>query len=104
MRRRSPPAPAATDVSGWTAGRTATLQLTSGAGTITGNGTPTTLVGLPGGSIFTISSGNGGSVDGTVFTGVGNLLGRAGADVFNLTSAGSLSWRPRRRQPVPPTR
>ena len=73
------------NVSGWNLGRTASINVTAGAYTVTGNGVNTTLIGSNTASMFTISGSNSGVVNGTTnFSAVGNLTGGTGPDIFIL--------------------
>jgi filamentous hemagglutinin family protein len=75
------------NVSGWNGGRTASINVSTGADTITGNGANTTLIGPNTGSTFTLNGPNSGGVNGTtIFSAVGNLSGGTGPDLFTLDS------------------
>ena len=75
--------------SGWTGALT--LPLTAGTDVLTGNGVNTTLVAPAAGATISITSADAGNSGSTNFTQVGNLRGGAGADVFSIASAGTLT-------------
>ena len=81
--------------SGWTGGRTLTVQTTSGNDTVTGNGVDTTLVGTASASAFNVTGADSGTltdgVNTTNYGGVGNLTGGAGNDTFLIQDAGTLT-------------
>ena len=83
------------DGTGWTGGRTLTVNATAGADTVNGNGINTTLVATNAASNFTVSGNNSGTlVEGgntTTFATVGNLTGGTANDNFAITGTAVLS-------------
>jgi hypothetical protein len=70
--------------------------------TLVGNGSNSSLTGTNTGSTYAITGGGAGTVDDGVgttnFSGIASLVGRAGADQFQVTNAGSLAQHQRRRR------
>jgi len=73
------------------AGTATGLVSFSGIETVIGSAFSDSILARNAGSSFIISGANSGSVDGLAFASFENLVGAAGADLFNFISSGSLS-------------
>jgi hypothetical protein len=55
-----------------------------------GNGATTTLIGSSGGATYNLTGTNSGTLNGSAFSGIGNITAGSGADTFTGTAGGSL--------------